>query len=188
MKPINQILGATLLKQLRESPDSAATRGLILAATEKWIPETVTGYDAAVEWLQNQFPDEAAPPKAQQGITVPVTVTEDVSGTCRFVGKRTGAGEIHLTVDRLKALANGVVDWDNFTEALQEVIEEKASKNIGTELDLETATYRNHEDTDTEQTDYDFLLSNAEDAAYALLKEHCPEVLAELTGNDINDL
>ena len=184
-KPVEQ-LDETALSLIQSAPENPLVRGLVLAQAGLWLPDELKTGQAIMDWIRKQAPAEpepvkqAAPAVPEPTIQIEAPYTEWESGSCNYTCQNHGTARATLTREQINRIAGECDSLDEFEQALQETISEKASEHKA-ELDFDNRDYTGYDpDEDDSPTDFELqynFTAILEQAKSMLTQENRDELL-----------
>jgi hypothetical protein len=180
---IASVLGRTVHELLVAAPTNPIVRAHCLARLGREIPPELTEYPAIKDWVEHNItpPKAQSQPRTDRDITINVTRTCEVRGTCSYSDTESGTDDVTLTGDRLRELAEDAHNMNELVAAVYAALDEPANE-IPTETSGGEVIYSDYEPRLRDKEDIRCDRRLVREEVLEWLRDAMPELLEEWEG------
>lgn len=173
-------LTVNIINMLTSAPTNPNVRALVLARLKKPIPPEHVTFDAIQQWIETSFDKPARP--VEVDVVIPFTVSDRVTGTCRFSANRGGRGRFPISMSRILELAEECDEMESLMDAIYSEMEECEflTEDVDMEIDYSNIETSRHEVNDNDGNSWDWDRSIVLSKIKEEIRAHSPETLERL--------
>lgn len=199
---IDSVLPTSVINLIKVAPQNNTVRAVILAHLNVTIPDECVSYAQIKKWIEfNYVPaalPEWVPPAAAPAATrfaparppLPTfsfsfTASESEYGTAQYSVERSGNGLVDLTEQEILEEANESVNWGEFLERINDLVDNNAASNVNWDSIPETAAvdggyyYTEHEASNDEDFSWNWNRQEVKNGLRILLDRLLPGKTAD---------